>query len=57
MAAGVGPTAAAKMRGHSPTMFMETYAHLLPEVSKETAALVDAFMAAQPAGHIRSVPR
>ncbi len=45
---------AAKMMGHSVTLFTETYAELLMEATHEAAAQVDAFLADRNRGALLS---
>lgn len=47
LSAGVPVGVAAKMMGHSVTMFCETYADLLLEATREAAQQADAWLAAQ----------
>ena len=47
LGAGVPVAVAAKMMGHSVTMFCETYADLLLEATRDAAQQADAWLAAQ----------
>ena len=47
LAAGVPVAVAAKMMGHSVAMFCNTYSHLLPDVTREAAQQVDAWLSSR----------
>jgi integrase len=50
LAQGVSPRYITELLGHSQVSFtMQTYAHVLPEVQKETAAKMDEILVAKPA--------